>query len=211
MTQQPRRYHSPRRERLAVQTREEILAAARELFIAHGYAQVTMPEIAQATGVAVKTVYSSVGTKSDVLHAVLLTDLGNSTLAETSEKVSRSTDLPTILGAIAAGVRSDTERFRPTIDVMLASSASDERARQLWEQTLTLYRGALRDCAEHLVDHRLVATDLDIDTVADHLWYCFGLAAWQTLVVDCGWSYTATERQLARTAELLLTDDPGRC
>ena len=60
-------YRSDRRARQAEETREAILAAARRLFAARGYAATSMGDIAAEAGVALQTVYSSVGGKS-ALH-----------------------------------------------------------------------------------------------------------------------------------------------
>jgi AcrR family transcriptional regulator len=59
-------------------TRQDILRTAREQFVTHGYALVTMSDIARATGGAVKTVYASVGTKSEILHELMLGDVAAS-------------------------------------------------------------------------------------------------------------------------------------
>jgi hypothetical protein len=61
-------------------------------------------------------------------------------------------------------------------------------------------------CRQVLRDARqgAAAPALDIDSVADRLWFCFGPAAWRSLVVDCGWSYDAAERLLAGQAVALL-------
>ncbi|HEX7739487.1 MAG TPA: helix-turn-helix domain-containing protein, partial [Marmoricola sp.] len=60
-TQPPHRPN--RREVAAAATREEVLRAARRLFVEHGYAATTINQVAAEAGVAVQTVYSSVGGK----------------------------------------------------------------------------------------------------------------------------------------------------
>jgi hypothetical protein len=84
--------------------------------------------------------------------------------------------------------------------------ASDEKARQIWTYVVTQYRQALREVAEHLAAVGVVAPHLDVDGVADRLWFCFGLTAWRSLVVDCGWSYDDAERLLARQALSMLEE-----
>ncbi|MEP6979205.1 MAG: helix-turn-helix domain-containing protein, partial [Nakamurella sp.] len=48
-----RSYRSPRRAEQAAATRREVLEAARELFVAHGYSATTVAEIAQRARVSV--------------------------------------------------------------------------------------------------------------------------------------------------------------
>ncbi len=67
---QRRSYHSPHRERQAAQTRRVVLAAAAELFNRRGWAGTGIRDVAAAAGVSVETVYSTVGSKADLLVAV---------------------------------------------------------------------------------------------------------------------------------------------
>lgn len=65
-----RNYRSPARKAQADQTRRAVLVAARELFTTVGYS-VTMSQVAERAGVAVDTVYASVGRKPDLVRAVI--------------------------------------------------------------------------------------------------------------------------------------------
>lgn len=60
-----------RREIASAATREVIVEAAKRLFLERGYVGAAVEEIAQAAGVAVQTVYNSIGAKREVLAAVL--------------------------------------------------------------------------------------------------------------------------------------------
>jgi AcrR family transcriptional regulator len=66
-----RTYHSRVRTEQAEQTRERILDAASELFLANGYARATMRSIAGEAGVAPDTVYATFGSKARVLTALI--------------------------------------------------------------------------------------------------------------------------------------------
>ena len=52
-----------RRERMAQQTRGEILTAARRLFAQRGYAATSIGDIANEADVAVQTIYARPGSK----------------------------------------------------------------------------------------------------------------------------------------------------
>lgn len=65
-----RAYDTSRRRAAAAETRREVLRAARLLFAAHGYAGTSVAEVARRAGVAVDTVYASVGRKPQLLLAV---------------------------------------------------------------------------------------------------------------------------------------------
>jgi AcrR family transcriptional regulator len=66
-----RRYHSPLRAEQADTTRRRVLAAARELFLARGYAGTTVAAVARAAGVSPDTIYVSLGGKQGLLEGVL--------------------------------------------------------------------------------------------------------------------------------------------
>jgi AcrR family transcriptional regulator len=60
-----------RRVLAAEETRKTIVEAASRLFLDHGYVATTLAEIAREAGVAIQTIYNSIGSKRDVLARVL--------------------------------------------------------------------------------------------------------------------------------------------
>ncbi|GGP02711.1 TetR/AcrR family transcriptional regulator [Nonomuraea glycinis] len=65
-----RRYDSLRRAAQAVDTRAEIVRAARRLFVARGWAATTVRDVAREAGVSVPTVYSVYGNKAGLTRAL---------------------------------------------------------------------------------------------------------------------------------------------
>src|SRR5438067_7455786 len=67
-----RREKRPNRQQVAAAaTRREILTAARRLFAERGYAGASVADIAEAAGVSVPTIYTSVGTKRAIVLALV--------------------------------------------------------------------------------------------------------------------------------------------
>src|ERR1700754_18428 len=62
-----RPYSSDLRGAQALRTRTQIVAAAAELFVENGYAATTIEAIAVAAGVSRKTVYTSAGSKAQLI------------------------------------------------------------------------------------------------------------------------------------------------
>lgn len=60
-----------RRVLAAEATRKAIVEAASRLFLERGYVATTLAEIAREAGVAIQTIYNSIGSKPDVLASVL--------------------------------------------------------------------------------------------------------------------------------------------
>jgi AcrR family transcriptional regulator len=91
-----------RRERMAQQTRGEILSAARRLFAERGYAATSINDIAQEADVAVQTIYARLGSKRGMLIALI--DLIDQE-AGVERLVERVQSASTPGEALSAGVR----------------------------------------------------------------------------------------------------------
>jgi AcrR family transcriptional regulator len=200
----PRSYRSPRRELDAATTRSDIFDAARELFVANGYARVTVADIARQANVAAKTVYASAGSKADILNELIANAVEGSGAQDTLEAVRRSRDFHEVIELVAGGTRAGNEANRDAIDIMYAAMSVHDDAETLWKNGTTMYRAVLRDTAVHLEEIGALADGVDVDRAADILWFCFGTQAWRTLVKDCGWTWADAEQWLAAQAATML-------
>ena len=86
------------RQRQAAATRGAIVAAARRLFAQHGYVDTPVAQIAEEAGVAVQTVYKSMGTKRAILMVLV-------------EAIDEEAEVPA-LGAGIAAATDPTEIVR---------------------------------------------------------------------------------------------------
>src|SRR5690349_19961688 len=73
-----RTYDSSSRRDAARATRQSILDAAQKVFLEKGYAAATMPAIAQAAGIALDTVYATVGKKPSLFRLLVETAISGS-------------------------------------------------------------------------------------------------------------------------------------
>lgn len=67
MTSEPRPYRSSLRDEQSRVTRRRIVDAGAELFVERGYVPTTIDAIAERAGVSRRTVFTSIGSKADVL------------------------------------------------------------------------------------------------------------------------------------------------
>jgi AcrR family transcriptional regulator len=205
-----RSYRSPRRAQEAATTRGEILAAARALFVARGYARVTVADIAERAGTAVKTVYASAGGKAGILTELLSTAVADSGAERTLAEVRTATDLAGVLTALAGGTRRGNEANQDAIMIMYSAMSAQDDAERVWAQGTSVYRETLREVAAHIDRIGALPAGVDVHTAGDLLWFCFGTAAWRTLVGDCGWSWDDAERTLLAQARTAFTPRAGR-
>lgn len=185
-----RRYDASRRRAAAEDTRRAVLLAARDLFAAQGYAATSVAAIAAAAGVAVDTVYSSVGRKPQVLLAVHDLELGEGEAvpAEEREYVVAVRAAPTARAKIATYAEALGRllpRTVPLADALRAAAADDPECRRTWEAlnerraaNMLLFAADLRGTGE-------LRDDLDDDEVARLVW-SMNSAEYFTLVTSRG-------------------------
>ena len=121
-----RRYNSPKRERQAQQTREQIIDAARRLFARNGFAKTTIEAIAREAGVSAQTVYASVGSKRGIVLALLdrmEVEGGNK---ELRRELESSKDPRRQLRAIVRFNRQLFERGQDVLKVVMAARADPD-------------------------------------------------------------------------------------
>ncbi len=193
-----RTYRSPRRAQDAADTRRDILRAAMELFAANGYARVTVAGIAERAGVAPQTVYSSAGSKSEILRTLVDESIAMSDAASTTLAIRQTGDLASALTLLARGTRMGNESQQQVVEVLHTALPAHEDGAALWEQSTGAYREALTAVAHHLRDVGLLR--MDVERATDVLWFCFGFGAWRALVKECGWTWDDAERWLAQQA-----------
>jgi AcrR family transcriptional regulator len=128
----PRRYRSSLREEQARRTRQAILSAARQVFAERGYAATTIAQIAATAGVAVDTVYASVGTKPVLMRLLIETAISG------------------IDQAVPAGARTTCSRSRapsPQDKIRIYAAAVMTDINRRMAPLFTWCCAAQRDCA----------------------------------------------------------------
>jgi AcrR family transcriptional regulator len=112
----PRRYDSLLRTGRADETRDRIAAAARALFVARGWGNTTVREVARSAGVSVPTVYAVYGNKKGLATALMdAADLAaepSRALAEAEAAVGDP------VGQLRASVAFDRRLFERAGDVI---------------------------------------------------------------------------------------------
>ncbi|QQM45522.1 TetR/AcrR family transcriptional regulator [Streptomyces liliifuscus] len=194
-----RRYVSPLREQAAARTHALILEHATKLFAERGYGRVTVADIASAAGVASKTVFASVGSKSDILDRIVDQGVNASGYDRAMKDLLELRTPEAVLKALAHGTRLGNEGQFAVHEAIRKALPVHENGEELWERATAAYRDALRTAARHL--HTLTPPPShSVKETGDLLWYWFGPTGWRTLVVENGWSWDRAEEVLHGTA-----------
>jgi AcrR family transcriptional regulator len=191
-----RRYDSTRRQAQAAQTRQDILAAAHQLFLERGYAGTTLAAIAQTAGVVVETIYRAYDSKAELFKAVVRAAVAGGA-ARAQVPVEQR---PAIAAVIAEGdphrqleLYAATQpgihaRAGPLLRVLVGAAAADPEFAQVWTQIEDERRNGLAGFAKLLADRGMLRPELSVEEARDLLWTLCSLTVHDLLVLRCGWS-----------------------
>jgi AcrR family transcriptional regulator len=200
-----RRYDRSKRREAAARTREAILNAALGLFGDRGYAATPMTAIAERAGVALDTVYASVGRKPELARLLIETAISGSNQAVPAEQrgyvqaIRAAPDAETKIAIYASAMRMIASRLAPVLGIV--QQAEPELA-ALWREI-----AERRAANMHLfvTDLAAVATlRVDPGEAADIVWATNAPELYQLLVHQRGWTPERYEHFLADTWRRLL-------
>lgn len=193
-----------RRQLQAEATRRDILAAARRLFAAHGYAATSMAAIAEAAGAAVQTIYDSVGPKRAILLA--LNDLLDEE-AGVGPMWRRLGETQEPRAVIALGVyltRQFNDRCGDILWTLLDAAPSEPDVAAVISEGNRRHREGTRRIAHRLAGMGALRPGLAPERAGD----IFGVLTWsdtyRNLTRDYGWTFDQCEVWLTETLVTLL-------
>jgi AcrR family transcriptional regulator len=203
------RYHSPLRARQAAETRRAIINAAITLFRVHGWAATTLPMIAGEAGTAVDTIYSTFGSKSDLLMAVMeVAIVGDDDEAAMIDRPDFA-----LLGQgtraerLRAGVHFTVgvyQRSVPILKTLQEAAASDEPA----QARLAQYDNDRRDVTA--AGLTLILGGEVPETIVDALWALVSPEVFTYLTEGRHWSIASVEAWLVEMSSAALSKYPSQ-
>ena len=188
-----REYHSPRRQEQARRTRERIIAAACERFLASGYTAATMRGIANAAGVAVQTVELVFGTKRELLKAVIDVAIAGDgqpvpVLQRAWARAESATGVTEFLTIAGHAVRTVADRVAGLLAVVDEAASTDHEiaalARQLDAQRATTAAWIVTG----IIERAPLRTGLRHEDAVDTIWLLMDPVVFRRLTRDRGWS-----------------------
>jgi AcrR family transcriptional regulator len=192
-----------RRQAQSAATRAEVLAAASRLFLVHGYAATTISAVADEAGVAVQTIYNSVGGKVRLLEAVVglaaAGDAGRESVVERELAASVEVSDPTVfLERAAASVAARVARVGPVLTVVQAAASSgDAGAATLAARTSEQRMAGMRVMVGGLRARGGLRPGLSEEAAAAISWSLAAPETYRHLVGAQGWSQARYRRWLA--------------
>ena len=176
-----------------------ILDAARSCFAAEGYARTSVAQVAAAAGVAVTTVYASVGGKPQLIQALTQDGVDAASIAGFLEQIAATDDGREIVRLTAQATSAVTQELLDTITLVIDNHTADPAVAQAHDFAVRVYRERLTTVARRLEVCGALRPELSTRRAAEVLWFHFGHGAWLT-VRELGWGWQRSADWLADQA-----------
>ena len=203
-----RRYDTSNRRLGAARTRQAVLEAALELFTSQGYSATPMTAIARRAGVALDTVYASVGRKPELARLLIETAISGTGQAVPAEErdyvraIRAAADADTKIAIYAAAMRGIAGRLAPMLAIIQQATPAEPELATLWRQIADRRAANMRLFAADLA--AVAPLRVDPDAAADIIWATNAPELYRLLVSQRGWSPEQYEHFLADAWRRLL-------
>jgi AcrR family transcriptional regulator len=205
-----RRYDASRRRRVAEETRRTILAAARQVFLAQGYAATTMAAIAEMAGVALDTVYTTIGPKPTLFRLLIELALSGEDQPVPAEErdyvreIRAEPDARRKLARYAHAVRAIQPRLAPLFLVLREAARSEPELAALWAEIAERRAGNMRRFVADVAAAGGLRAGVTEDEAADLVWATNAPEFYLLLVEERGWEPERFEHWLTELWSRLL-------
>ncbi|MEY2515725.1 MAG: hypothetical protein QOJ89_3083 [bacterium] len=181
-----------RRQLAADETQRAIIAAAARLFLKDGYHATSIGRIAADAGVAVQTIYNSVGAKREVLSRVLdFAAAGDNAPAPVArfmgEQAERARDARGVIELLVEFWRGALPRTAPIFRIIREAAASDAAAAELERARAAQRLRNYHRPAQLIADRGALRAGLTIDGAAAAIFAIGHPETYRTLVLDGDW------------------------
>jgi AcrR family transcriptional regulator len=208
-----RRYDSSRRQAQARVTRRAILAAARDLFLEHGYAGTRMAEVARAADVSIETVYKAFQNKSGLIKALFDVAIAGDDQPIPMlqrELVNRIREEPDPRQKLLmygehlseAGMRAGSLQL-----LIRSAAASDPEVSAVWDQMVQERLTGMTEFARDLSQGGHLRPGVTLEDARDVLWTYNSVELFDLLVLQRGWAPDRYSRWIAESMIAALLPD----
>lgn len=171
-----RGYDSSGRKARAEESRRQIVAAAHELFVTHGYAATTIAAVAAAARVSTPTVYNACGSKPALLRSCIEVALAGDdedvAVADRPQAqwVHSADDARELLGRYAVMMGAVARRAAPIYDVLVRAADAEPELAELQAEFEGQRLRAAGMVADGVAARGGLAAGLTVDEARDIVW-----------------------------------------
>jgi AcrR family transcriptional regulator len=169
-----------------------------------------MADIAREAGIALDTIYASVGTKQVLFRALIELAISGTERAVPAEErsyvraIRAEPDARRKLALYARALRPIHERLAPLTRVLKEAAALDEEHAKVWKSIANRRASNMRLFAAELAATGQLRREIALDEAADVIWATSAPEFYLLLVEERGWSPEKFEAWLARAWVRLL-------
>ena len=204
------RYRSALRRQQAEETRRAILDAAGRLFVERGYAGTSVEAIAREAGVAVQTIYASVGGKQAVLRAINDRIDEAAGLAPAVEEMAAAREPQKLLRLAIRLTRQFAERKGDFFAALVAAAVSEPELGSIVKEGRRRHREGVQWVVGMLAEMGALRADVPVERAGQVMTLLTWPDNWAMLVREYGLSYDAAEEWLTSViGDALLGVTPG--
>lgn len=200
------------RQRQRELAREQIRAAAEELFLKDGYVDTPVTAIARKAGVAEKTVYNHFQTKGRLLLDVFRSRVrgqGEDSLAAVHETIELLTDPDDMIDLFCENDEKVASRAIHVLRVILEAAAVDKEIAELHTAQEEFRYQHQADLLHALQKHGHLRTDLPFEVLQRSLWLAVAPEL-HVKALDGGWGLKQMTEWKKRVLKALLLPDRAR-
>jgi hypothetical protein len=153
-----------------------------------------MPAIAKQAGVALDTIYASIGTKPKLFRLLIESAISGKDEAVAADRrdyvraIRTEADPVAKLGIYAKAIATLQLRLAPLLQVLTAAAAAHPDLAELWREIATRRAANMLEFAKDLKSTGRLRPDLSIETAADIIWSMNAPEYYLLLVGQRGWS-----------------------
>jgi AcrR family transcriptional regulator len=191
-----RRYDSANRLAKASRTRLRIIEAARELFLAGGYAGTTLDAVAAHAGVSPQTVYNLVGGKATLFKTVYDVTLAGDdepvplAVRPEFQRIFAARSAREVVTIYVALGRVLWNRVGPLVTAAAAQAAAGDKDLRAFVETIEAERATgVRSLVDYMAERFGLRSGLTVAQAADVVWALTGPDFVDLLVVRRGWHW----------------------
>jgi AcrR family transcriptional regulator len=205
----------PRRAQKAERTRQSVIGAAEQLFVARGYVSTSVQDIAHAAGVSRATVFNAVGGKAAVLRACYdVATVGDDQPEPLPQRaamvaVREEPDGRRAIALYAEVIAEVGHRLSGIYEVFRSAATTDEEIRVQWQEIQAERLAGSRRFVEILAGKGALRAHLDPHQAGDVVWVHIDASLYHRFVVERGWSPTSFTDWFTRSlSDFLLEPGP---
>lgn len=208
-----RRYDASRRREAAAARRQRVLDVASALFAQQGYAATTMSEIASRAGVALDTIYATIGTKPNLFRLLLETAISGTdqpvpVLERNYVTEIRLEDDPhRKLAIYAAALTRIQARIAPLYLALQAAAPYTPELAAIWQELLARRARNMPLLIAELQRTGAMRRELTVGQAVDTVWAINSTEVYVLLRDERQWTEQRYEHWLSTTLARLLLDE----